>query len=65
MPNSYFLYREEFGPTSYSLPLTLGWSRDGRDSAIAHRGASSASTGEISALGDVRYLRTNLQYQQY
>jgi outer membrane protein insertion porin family len=34
LPNSYFLYRQEFGPTSYALPLTIGWSRDGRDSAI-------------------------------
>jgi outer membrane protein insertion porin family len=32
IPNSYFLYREQFG-NSHAWPLTLGWARDGRDSA--------------------------------
>ena len=34
LPNSYFLYREQFGDTSNSLPLTVGWARDDRDSAL-------------------------------
>ena len=66
IPNSYFLYRELFGASSSSLPLTLGWSRDGRDSLLAPtRGRYQRVNLEWSALGDVRYTRTNLQYQEY
>jgi outer membrane protein insertion porin family len=66
IPNSYFLYREEFGPDSQAWPLTLGWSRDARDSALAPtRGRYQRVNVEASLFGDLRYLRTNLQHQQY
>ena len=66
LPNSYFLYREEFGPTSYSFPLTIGWSRDARNSAIMPtEGAFYRANGELSVLGDVQFARLNLQAQQY
>jgi outer membrane protein insertion porin family len=51
LPNSYFLYREQFGETSSSIPLTIGWTRDNRDSAL------------VPTAG--RYMRVNLQGQQY
>jgi len=66
LPNSYFLYRQEFGPTSYSFPLTVGWSRDSRNSAIMPTdGRFYRANGEISALGDLQFVRLNLQMQQY
>jgi outer membrane protein insertion porin family len=66
IPNSYFLYREEFGANSSALPLTLGWSRDARDSALVPTdGRFMRVNVEWSVAGDVRYLRTNLQGQQY
>jgi len=66
IPNSYVIYREAFGPTSNSLPLTLGWSRDGRDSALVPTsGRFQRVNFEWSIAGDVRYLRTNVQVQQY
>ena len=66
IPNSYFLYREQYGATSWSLPLTLGWARDARDSALVPTtGRYQRVNFEWSVLGDVRYLRTNLQYQEY
>ena len=66
LPNSYFLYRQEFGPTSYSFPLTIGWSRDSRNSAIMPtEGRFYRANGEISALGDLQFARLNLQVQQY
>jgi outer membrane protein insertion porin family len=34
LPNSYFLYREQFGADSFSFPLTVGGSPDHRNSAI-------------------------------
>ena len=66
LPNSYFLYRQEFGPTSYSFPLTVGWSRDARNSAIfPTEGRFYRANGEISFLGDLQYARLNFQAQQY
>ncbi len=66
LPNSYFLYREEFGPTSYSFPLTVGWSRDTRNSSLLPtEGRFYRANAELSVLGDVQFLRLNLQAQQY
>jgi len=66
MPLNYQIYIEEFGRNSNSVPLTLGWSRDERDSAVTpNAGSLKRVTGEWSAAGDLRYLRMNLQYQFY
>jgi outer membrane protein insertion porin family len=66
LPNSYFLYRYEFGPTSNSFPLTVGWSRDARNSAIQPtEGRFYRANFDLSPMGDVQYLRLNLQMQQY
>ena len=34
LPDAYRRYAEKFGATSTAVPLTLGWARDGRDSAL-------------------------------
>jgi len=66
IPNSYYLFREQFGPISHAVPLTLGWQRDERDSVeTPSSGRYQRVNLEWSLAGDVRYLRTNLQYQQY
>ncbi|MDH5340808.1 MAG: BamA/TamA family outer membrane protein, partial [Rubrivivax sp.] len=66
IPNSYFLYRQQFGETSQSWPLTLGWSRDARDSALVpSAGRFMRVNLESSLFGDVQYLRSNFQLQQY
>jgi outer membrane protein insertion porin family len=66
IPNSYYLFREQFGPTSHAVPLTLGWQRDQRDSVLTpSSGRYQRVNLEWSIAGDVRYLRTNLQFQQY
>ncbi len=66
IPNQYFDYRLRYGPTSTSLPLTLGWARDQRDSALAPTAGSYQRVNlEWSVAGDVRYLRSNLQAQQF
>ena len=66
IPNSYYLFREQFGSVSHALPLTLGWQRDQRDSVLTPTsGRYQRVNLEWSVAGDVRYLRTNLQYQQY
>jgi outer membrane protein insertion porin family len=66
IPNSYFEYRYLYGPVSTALPLTLGWARDQRDSALTPTaGRYQRVNVEWSVAGDVRFVRTNLQYQQF
>jgi outer membrane protein insertion porin family len=66
LPNSYHNYRFNFGATSLSVPVTLGWSRDARDSAIAPTsGRYLRLNFEWGIAGDTRYLRSNAQAQQY
>jgi outer membrane protein insertion porin family len=63
---SYRDYRELYGASSSAIPLTLGWARDQRDSVIAPTtGRYQRVNLEWSIAGDVRYLRSNLQFQQY
>jgi outer membrane protein insertion porin family len=66
IPSAYFQYRDTYGDVSSSLPFTLGWARDDRDSVITPTSGKYQRVNlEWSAAGDVRYLRANLQYQQY
>ena len=66
LPQYYYNYRAEYGPTSVTVPLTLGWQRDGRDSGMAPTsGRYMRFNTDVGVLGDTRYLRTNAQLQQY
>ncbi len=66
LPNSYLLFTQQFGQNSIALPLTIGWQRDNRDSVISPtKGIYQRVNLEISPAGDARYMRANLQYQQY
>lgn len=66
LPAAYQTYINDFGTTSNALPLTVGWARDGRDSALVpNRGILQRFNADLSATGDSRYLRTNYQIQQY
>lgn len=66
IPAAYLSYAEQFGYTSNAIPLTLGWSRDDRDSTLAPtRGRYQRLAGEWSAAGDARYIRGDYQIQQY
>jgi outer membrane protein insertion porin family len=66
LPIPYKDYAGSFGSTSTALPLTLGWARDGRDSALVPtKGTYQRLNADLSVAGDVRYFRSNYQYQQY
>ena len=66
IPAAYLDYADRFGFTSRTLPLTVGWQRDSRDSALVpSRGRYQRAFGEWGVAGDARYLRLNYQYQQY
>lgn len=75
-PGSYMpgIYSEYCGGTTTSntgcsktgIPLTLGWSRDNRDSALApNAGRYQRLNLEASFMSDMRYMKANYQVQQY
>ncbi len=66
LPQNYFNYRETFGSVSSTVPFTIGWTRDGRDSALVPtEGRYMRVNLEAGLLGDARYWRANTQVQQY
>lgn len=66
LPVVYRDYIRTFGAKSNTFPLTLGWSRDERDSALVPTtGRFQRVYGDWGVLGDARFLRGNYQFQQY
>jgi outer membrane protein insertion porin family len=66
IPAAYLAYAEKFGYSSYSVPLSIGWSRDNRDSTLAPTtGRMQKLNAELGVAGDTRYMRSSYQYQQY
>ncbi len=66
LPVNYRVYRDRYGDISRSVPLTIGWTRDGRDSALVpNDGRYQRVNVDWGAAGDTRYVRTNVQFQQY
>jgi outer membrane protein insertion porin family len=66
MPAAYLAFADTYGATSMSVPLTMGWTRDDRDSALVPTtGRLQKVQTEIGIAGDTRYLRANYQFQQY
>jgi len=53
--------------TTYNVPLTVGWSRDGRDSAlIPSDGSLQQLSGEVGTpVGNMTFYRLYGQYQKY
>ena len=66
LPTAYSNYASQFGYSSTGVPLTAGWARDTRDSAmVPTKGLLQRASAEYSPGGEVRYVRGNYQYQQY
>ena len=66
LPGAYASYANQFGFSSNSFPLTIGWARDSRDSALVpNNGVYQKLNAEWSIAGDAKYLTTSYQYQQY
>ena len=66
LPSTYQNYANLYGYKSTSIPLTVGWTRDSRDSALVPtKGRYQRASGEWGVAGDARYLRGNYQVQQY
>jgi outer membrane protein insertion porin family len=66
VPNSYVIFVDEFGSYANSFPITIGWARDQRDSAVAPTsGRYVRLNSDVSLWGDVQYGRLNGQVTQY
>jgi outer membrane protein insertion porin family len=66
LPDSYFRYIQNYGRTTNSFPLTVGWARDQRDSAmVPTEGRFMRANFDLGYLGEQKYVKTNLQFQQY
>ncbi|MEX3592585.1 MAG: outer membrane protein assembly factor BamA [Burkholderia sp.] len=66
-PQSYRDYVQQFGRVSNSVPLTIGWSRDARDSTlIPSRGYFTQANAEYGAPVDkIQYYKIDVQAQYY
>ena len=75
-PAPYLTYMQSYGVpypgypatlNTYNVPLTVGWSRDGRDSAlIPSTGSLQQLSGEVGTpVGNMTFYRMYGQYQKY
>nr|WP_133646210.1 outer membrane protein assembly factor BamA [Paraburkholderia flava] len=66
-PQSYKDYVSQFGRVSNNIPLTVGWSRDARDSALVpSRGYFAQANAEYGTpLGTTPYYKADVQSQYY
>ncbi len=66
LPLTYQNYANIFGLTSSSVPLTVGWARDSRDSALVPtQGRFQRVFSEWGVAGDARFIRGSYQIQEY
>lgn len=66
LPVVYQDFANKFGFTSSAVPLTVGWGRDTRDSALVPTtGKVMKTSAEWSVAGELKYARGTATYQQY
>ena len=66
LPTSWLVYAYNHGYTTKTVPVTLGWARDGRDSYLnPSTGRLIRANSEVGAAGDTRYAKLGGQYQHY
>ena len=66
LPLAWLNYRALYGDKTDAFAATVGWARDGRDSLLVpSTGRYQRAFFEWSFTGEVKYLKTNLQYQEY
>ncbi len=66
LPVVYQDFANRFGFTSNAVPLTVGWGRDTRDSALVPTiGKVIKTSAEWSVAGELKYVRATANYQQY
>jgi len=65
-PANYLLYANKYGESSLGVPLTLGWARDNRDSALVpNNGMYQRFNADLGLFADAHYARIDYQLQQF
>ncbi len=69
-PPQYIEFVKQFGKgdnaSAWSVPLTVAWQRDNRDSAlIPTKGRYQKANAEVSLLGDMKYYKLSYQHQYF
>jgi outer membrane protein insertion porin family len=66
-PQRYINYLSDYGNNTHNVPFTIGWSRDGRDSAlIPSKGAYQQVNIEVGTpVGSLEYYRAYYQHQYF
>ncbi|RFU45491.1 outer membrane protein assembly factor BamA [Paraburkholderia sp. DHOC27] len=66
-PQSYIDYVNQFGRVSNNVPITVGWARDARDSALVpSRGYFTQANAEFGTpAGGTQYYKADVQAQYY
>ncbi|MBP8087254.1 MAG: outer membrane protein assembly factor BamA [Polaromonas sp.] len=66
LPATWQLQVNNYGAKSTSVPLTVGWSRDTRDSSLVPtRCRFQRVTGDWGVAANIKYVRASYQIQQY
>jgi outer membrane protein insertion porin family len=66
LPVNYRIYVAQYGTSSNSFPLSVGWSRDSRDSALVpNAGRLTSLNFDWGTGGEAPYLRGSAKFQQY
>ena len=66
IPAYYLEYADLVGNPSNTLPVTIGWSRDTKDSGLVPtKGNFQRFNAEWGAAGDARFVKLFYQYQQF
>jgi outer membrane protein insertion porin family len=66
LPLAWLNYLALYGNNADSITTTVGWARDSRDSLLVpSSGRFQRVLFEYSFAGEVRYVKTNVQYQEY
>lgn len=66
LPPHYLDYVNNYGRSAWGIPLTIGWARDTRNSALVPTsGAVHRLNATVSPVGDMRYGMLTYKYQQY
>ena len=69
-PPQYLEFVRQFGSgntaSAWSLPLTVAWQRDSRDSSlIPTKGRFQKANAEVSLVGDMKYYKLSYQHQYF
>ncbi len=66
LPVVYQDFANKFGFSSTAVPLTIGWGRDTRDSALVpSTGKLITASAAWSVAGELRYVQATAKYQQF